>query len=252
MQGEVGTTYVPQVLTTVEFLMVAVAFGLMLQTQRRHTHEKWRLSRFAAELAHGSIMSALFLDPLEPRVARREPMWRRFALAVSLLAERAQGRVVGGEGFEGRKRFYLERRVEDQRDHYFAKLAPGAASWKRVLTLASFLAAFTAPVFIGVGLLLKVVAPEMVETNYVVAIFAALLPVALPLVAGAATSLLVAMDVGRRADRFKSVAARLGRIAGVIPGLKTEGALRRIVGETEDVLLDELLEWYAAAGNAGH
>lgn len=239
----------PEVLTSLEFLLVGVAFWLMWQAQRRGAHEIWRRTRFAAEAAHSLIMSAKLLDPLEPLIARHAPSWRRFSLTMSLLAHRATAEPAD---FDQLKAAYLQGRVLDQRDVYFRRELPRAQKRKWFYTQVSFWSASSAPIFIGVALVLKLFAGEWVETSYLVAGFAAFLPVALPLLAGAATSMIVATDVGRRAERYLAMAERLDRTARLMPGIKTRGALSRVVAETEETLLDELIEWYAVARNAGH
>ncbi len=239
----------PKAMTSVELFLVCIALGLMLYAGARHTHEGWRESRFAAEVAHGLIMSGTFLDPLRPLVARHNPEWRRFALSVSFLAYRSTPL---SPDIETAKESYRSDRVLNQSERYFRKEQPGVERSQHWLSLVSKLAGMTAPAFIGIALYYKWEKPDEVESNYFVARFALLFPVVLPLLAGAATSLIVATDVGRRSERYRVMGERLGRIAELIPGLQTRGALSRIVSETEEILLDELIEWYAAAKTIGH
>ncbi|MCA9053712.1 MAG: hypothetical protein KDA75_07730 [Planctomycetaceae bacterium] len=239
----------PKGLTLLEFLLVSVALRLMWQSQRRHAQSIWRSMRFAAEVAHSQIMTARLLDPLKPLIVRHEPRWRRFALGMSLLAHRS---VQSDSNFEQLKTKYLEGRIVNQGTDYFRRQLPHAEEYEQLLSRTSYWAAITAPIFIGVALFLKLFWSELVESDYLVAGLAAFLPVALPLVAGAATSMIVATDVARRAERYRIMAERLDHVVALFPEVKTSGALGRIAAETEEILLDELIEWYAAAKSTGH
>jgi hypothetical protein len=73
----------------------------------------------------------------------------------------------------------------------------------------------------------------------------------LPLLAGTATSLIVVTDAGRRTERYKTQANRLQAINQWFPTLKTVSSLRRAVVLTEEILLDELIEWHAASKSTG-
>ncbi len=72
---------------------------------------------------------------------------------------------------------------------------------------------------------------------------------ALPLIAGASTSLIDALGAGRRAKRYSSMAERLGRL---LPGVKTYGAMTLIISEVEKMMLTELIEWHVASGEVRH
>ena len=83
-------------------------------------------------------------------------------------------------------------------------------------------------------------------------LFTKFFPILLPLLAGIGTTLVLATDSGRRAERYQNLGERLDQLARIIPGLKTTSALAAIVYETEEILLDELVEWHTASQNAGH
>lgn len=239
--------HIPKLATGVELVLVSVAAFLMWQAGRGHSHGRWRTARFAAELVHGLLMSARLLDPLRPMVARHDHRWKRFALAAGLTAFRSAPAVA----FEERRRSFLEGRVRDQIRHFSAR-RPAADRGRTVLGYVASFATVAAPPVIALALVLKFSHGESVITEYWAAFAAAFLPVVLPLVAGTMTSLMVATDAGRRAERYKSMEERLGRIAERLPGIMTEGALRRVAVEAEDILLGELVEWYVASKHVGH
>jgi hypothetical protein len=77
------------------------------------------------------------------------------------------------------------------------------------------------------------------------------LPIALPLLSGMFISLRTALDSGRRSYRYSEVAQRLTAAAATLETLQTEAAVRRTVAATEEVLLDELVEWHLAEQQNG-
>ena len=83
------------------------------------------------------------------------------------------------------------------------------------------------------------------------ALFGKFLPVALPLLAGAATAMRHALDITRRGHRYPEMAARLQAITETFAPLKTHATAADAVARTEELLLDELVEWQLAARHAG-
>ncbi len=80
-----------------------------------------------------------------------------------------------------------------------------------------------------------------------------LFPIILPLAGGVFLSLRSALDTGRRTYRYRQLVHRLTTAADSIADLKTEASVRRAVAFTEDMLLDELIEWrLAEQQNGGH
>lgn len=238
----------PKALTALEFALVFAAFVLMAFVGNLRTHYKWRQCRFAAELTHSMIMSARHIDPISSRIARQHKSWRHFAISVALLAYRSSTVL---DNFDAEKRNYLKGRIEDQ-IAYFKREIDRTSVWNYTYKQIGFFASGLAWVFIGLALTLKFVAPEWVSTEYPGALLAIFMPVFLPLLAGASTSLMIGSDVSRRAERYENMVDRLSRIAELLPGVKTPGALRRMVEETEELLLDEQLEWYAVAKEVSH
>jgi hypothetical protein len=237
----------PKVLTGIELVLVFWAWLLMHQAAKIHSHGVWRRTRFAAELSHGLIMSSNVVDPIRPLIVRHDMAWKRFALTMGLLAHRSEPPM----GFETRRDRYLDGRVKDQAAHFRERL-PGAGRWNdHLITIARY-ATILAPIVIAVAFAIKLSDSGLIKTSYMVAMLAALCPVLFPLAAGAATSLIVALDAGRRSQRYSAMADRLELLAKVIPNVRTIGALRRLAIQIEEIMLDELIEWNAASKNMGH
>jgi hypothetical protein len=237
----------PKVLTGIEFVLVSIAWYVMFQTNQRRSHGRWRKARFAAELTRSLIASARVLDPLWPLIGRYDARWKRFALGVGLAATRERP----PQSLEDRREAYLAERLTGQIEHFAGKLKP-ATRWMGVLGVSSEIATIAAPVVIGVALVLKLMWPELPERSLWAAFVTFFLPVALPLIAGAATSLMVAIDAGRRTERYASMVQRLRRLSVLLPAARTERLVRRAVSEAEDLMMGELAEWHTATKHVGH
>jgi hypothetical protein len=98
---------------------------------------------------------------------------------------------------------------------------------------------------------LKIAHADWVTNSVWSPVFITFLPILLPLLAGTAGSLKVVTDAGRRAERYKMQAERLHALSNWFPTLKTPSSIRRAVVLTEEILLDELIEWHAASKNTG-
>ena len=240
--------YLPIALTAIELLLVIVAVIFLLSSHFSHDHHKWRRSRFAAELLRSAEPSAGHLDPLVPLVSRHEPAWHRFAISIGL----AKHHRADGTDLTDQKDAYMKNRICDQRDRYFGKMHPSAYRWNWLLSKLGFSMAIAAPVLISIALYLKAGDTDWTHHSPIAPLFVKFFPILLPLIAGVATSFLVTTDVGRRAERYKNLGERLDRIARMIPGVKTQASFNTVVSETEEILLDELIEWYSASQSTGH
>lgn len=240
----------PQALTGLELVLVIMALVLMIQVHLRHLHNKWLRTRFATEVARGLRATAGLLDPLEPLVLHHDPRWRRFAVTMALEAHRDATDTA--TTLAVRIDTYLDGRVADQADRYYKKQQVRSQIWASWLGWIGKYSAISAPFFIGIAFFIKMYNPNLPEKQHLAALFAAWFPVILPLLAGSATAILVAGDHARRRERYEAMAERLEQTRCMISSLKTQGAVARLVAKTEEVLLDELIEWSAAAKNTGH
>jgi hypothetical protein len=92
----------------------------------------------------------------------------------------------------------------------------------------------------------------LASSSYLLAAIIFWLPVVLPLLAGSAISFVVATDSARRAERYQLMIDRLNIATQNLVSLKTPGAVSRSVAIAEDIMIDELIEWYVASKNVGH
>ncbi|OYW70477.1 MAG: hypothetical protein B7Z37_30635 [Verrucomicrobia bacterium 12-59-8] len=250
------------VLALIEFILVFVAWRMSRAHAQRHTHERWLRARFGAELVRGLRAGSPFLDPLEPQVARHKPRWARFALMIGLMARREQDR---SKTWQKRRTDYVNERLADQLG-YFAKEQQKASTHMRQTQLVATLATGISPMVVFGALGYKVWhlveiglhGDDVASASFswvllgtkVLVLF---LPIFFPLIASIASGLRAALDATRRTHRYDEMTARLQATRAVISNLKTESATRRTVVATEEVLLDELIEWdLAEKQNGGH
>lgn len=246
----------PVLLSGAELFLVAIAVTLPLIPWAHRQHARWRRCRFAAEMVHGMIHSAGLLDPLRPLVARHDRDWTRIGISASLLAHRHGNGLAcpaSASTLRQHRKRYLRRRIRNQRS-YFLEQAQIAKTQQDRWSWVSKWAGITALFVIFAILCIKVFRLDQRYLSDLELLKAMMLfmPVFLPLLAGTAAAILGALDAGRRAARYATIADQLARLSAYTPGAKTHAALHRAVMDTEDILLDERVEWHAAAGNMGH
>ena len=240
----------PKIMTAFELFLVSLAWYIMWVAHHGDLHSLWRKSRFATEVARGLIDTSRLLDPLDPLLVRHAPEWRRFSVSFALNAYRSTPTDLS---VEERKARYIKDRLNYQvENHFTKKLGPAKLLASRLSAIAKF-ASYSAPIFIFIALLAKVLdVKHLASSNYLLAGIIFWLPVVLPLLAGSAISFLVATDSARRAERYQLMIERLNLANQNLIGLKSDAAVSRAVAVAEDIMIDELIEWYVASKNVGH
>ncbi len=243
--------------TATELVLVASALWMTIRLHQKHTHESWVHCRFACELARGLRASVPVVDPLHPAVTRHDTQWRRFALSVGLLVLEHQH----GHDPRALRDDYLavrlgDKHTESQILHYQTK-QPSATRWWNFTGFVGTWSARLAPIFVLLSLLNKFSERWNpghgwhLEEPFPGWIMVVLLPIALPLLAGIANGIRQALDAGRRKERYPQMIARLMEIKKALPGLQTASSIRRTITRSEEILLDELIEWQLAVKNTG-
>ena len=255
-------------LAALELYFVARALWRTHQLHRGQVHERWMQTRFAAELMRAMKDSFGLLDPLRPQIARHHPQWRRFAITAALMLRHQTPPLPWREA---RDLYVAERlRSPDIRAGQIAYFSTKQSEaeprfrrtlrWARGLGIAALVVVILALLYKAYVITAKVFDlpfPAPVEESgtgalsWMAAILFVLAPVALPLAAGILIALRTALDSGRRTYRYKELAARLSAAAISIEHLQTEASVRRQIANTEEVLLDELIEWHLAERQNG-
>ncbi len=238
-----------QILFGLEFVFVLVALFIGVNSRWSKLKSTWRQTRFAAEVLRSLQHARNFIDPLYPIVSRRDQSWHRFALSSGLLARRSgDGKALN---WEEAKEHYHRHRIEHQCQAYFQKQLVAASKLSAVCGNIAMWSGAIAPIGLMCAWYVKFVQPPWLATDLWSAFLVRFLPILLPLLAGTATSLRVVTDAGRRAERYKTQANRLQALSNLFPVLQTPYSIRRAVTLTEEILLDELVEWHAASKNTG-
>lgn len=244
------------VLSAVEFVLVIVALWLAFRLRCRKTQDTWLRCRFACERVRALRAAVPILDPLHPMMDRFDPAWHRFELSVGLLI---LGHQTETDAFHLRDRYVRMRLGTDPDDSqilHYQKMQP-AAHWR--WKLAGWIADWSlslAPVVVFLALLNKLSRHWSEEglamdEHWHTWILVGLLPIVLPLAAGVAKSLQATLDAGRRRLRYPQMVASLTAAVPWLESLKTRTTLHRAVTQTEELLLDELLEWKRAMSERG-
>lgn len=262
--------WTPPALALVELSLVFIAIGVMLWMKWKQAQARWLELRLATELMRGILAAGRSIDPLRPVAGERLPSWRRFCLSVGLVVWRSAADAAKGASgtetviFDRDAKRYLEERVLDQHGH-FTKYNPSERH-RRFLLITRFrrIASTLAVIFIMVALCRKyldartasVLAAAATSTASDLKLWESViyyfLPVFFPLVAGTMALMQNVNDTGRRAHVYPEMMQRLAAARDMLPAVRTPAAMRRFVRRTEEMLLDELLGWYAAAKNLSH
>jgi hypothetical protein len=254
--------WMPPVFAGMEFLLVSTAFGIMIWSHFKHVQARWLELRLATELTRGLVGVGRLLDPLFPLCTDHLPGWRRFCISVGLTIWRDSVSQTGAPGdsaeavFEKSKARYLEERIQDQLRHYGDNDPHRKHWWHRFIHYAGPVTAFFAVAFAAISLEHKWEVAALHEGGHDGDFFSSLiyyfLPIALPLLAGAIASLQSVTDVKRRALVYPEMVERLVGARAMLPAIRTQASLRRFARRTEEILLDELVGWYAAAKGISH
>lgn len=233
-------------LTSLElFLVVAALFTLVLLDKRR-AQPRWLKSRFATELLRGLRCSVPMVDPLHPLIAHHMPEWRRFAVCAGLLVQRTRTSAMSLEDW---KHVYATERLDDQIKHFRGKGGAAQKIWNFSHPVA-VACAWSAPFFVAFSLANKLAHWQLQDFAWG-ALAVMWLPIALPLIAGAASGVRSALDVGRRRERYPQMIERLQEAKLWLAGARTSTGLQNTILRTEEMLVDELVEWRVAAHNTG-
>lgn len=253
--------WLPPFLAAIELALVSAAITLMLWSRWKRAQARWLELRLATELVRGLVDAGRLLDPLFPVCREVLPAWRRFCLSVGLTVWRDPRSQPGGPGdtpeqkFEKSRAVYLEKRIQNQLEHFDRKDPHHKHWWHPLAHYAAPATATLAVVFAALALFRKwevSLLSEAPESTFLSSLLFTLLPIALPLAAGALASLQTVTDMKRRAQVYPEMQERLRGARDLLPHLRTEASVRRFVRRTEELLLDELVGWYAAAKGISH
>lgn len=243
--------------TAGELLLVTFALVLGMRIHRRHTQQTWIRCRFACEIVRGLRASVPLVNPLHPLILRHDTKWYRFALSVGLLVlgsrERTDSKALRDSYLDTR---LAETHPESQIAHY-RKQQPAATFWWNMTGHVGVWSARLAPAFVLLSLLNKCSKHWQQDggwhwNEHFIGWFAVgFLPIALPLTAGIAGGIRQALDAGRRKQRYPQMVERLQDIKEWLSDMQTDFLIQSAVNRSEEILLDELIEWRLVAETTG-
>lgn len=218
------------------FKLAALSLALYLSTRQRRAHHRWKGARLAAEICRSFIA----IWPMRRREARlvtlgadeHADLFRN--LKTLWYLDRTAERPLD----EARDR-YVVGRVRDQLDYFERKYKNDGRRARRLKAVAY---GATIVALILSGLVLGMSLSDMSGTPYDVTKWFSNI---IGLVPPALLTLVLGLDLARRSERFGDATANLLRAERRLNLALTWPSLWREVGETEDLLMREVVEWYS-------
>lgn len=224
--------------TAANFLkMAALAIVLLLARRQKRTQQQWADARLAAELCR------VYFDGLWPLKRHRMlevrlaiPGWTEMLKSLSMCWHMGRN---DAQELQVAKFQYLKGRVDHQREYYLSH-SLHAGRWHPRLKFLATSATVVAMVATGAF----VVTTDLVGLDNLSTRFLRLVSALLPIISAAVLSWIVARDLPRRSQRYAEMKAILEQQAEVIRAAPNWPSLWRAVVTTENLLLQELTEWY--------
>ena len=241
----------------IELILVGAGWWLERRLHKDKAQQTWLHCRFAREIMRSLEKSNPFLDPLYLEIQRHQPIWKRFTITTGLMlrAEKPIPAYPSPNEIISWRDDYLKGRVEDQ-ETFFHRESKGAkvpnhlfhllTHWSGIAAVWIVAAAFLVKLS-DLALILLFEKPAFSTPYYLAsAFFLLFLPILMPLLASIGASFDAVFDYGRRSTRFGQVAQGLTKTAKILPTLETLPDIAAAVHQTEETLLAELIEWFAA------
>lgn len=224
-------------LDTVIFILIAAAMASIIQIQRKHAHRDWIRCRVAAEICRSSLATWNLRHVAAPVWFMQLGDFRRLAKSIRLLQMRAGNQPE--MDLAECKSEYLTSRVDDQIE-YFRRRSRRLATALFIFTCSFW--TFSAAAIARTVFTALVGVPS---SDHVVAdAIRSFLPIALPLAAGCALSLISIFDLNRQLASSKAMEATLQTARRQIEKCASFSSLRRAVENTENAFAGEFFEWF--------
>ena len=218
------------------FHLIAAAMVSIIQIKRKHAHRNWIRCRVAAEICRSSLATWNLGHVAAPVWFTQLGDFRRLAKSIRLLGMRAGQSPLN---LADCKREYLTTRVDDQIE-YFRRRSRRLATALFIFTCsfwvfsAAAIARTVFATFAGIPTSDQVIADALQS----------FLPIALPLAAGCALSLISIFDLNRQLASSKAMEAALQTARRQIEKCESFSSLRRAVENTENAFAGEFFEWF--------
>lgn len=226
--------------SVVELVLLGIAFISALQHRRRH-HE-WMKSRIAAEICR-SFLAMWDMRRRQDHFPKLSiPKFNRLCRNLRLIRTLDQTQTPPLEQIRDR---YLNERVVNQIEYFHRKGGQAQAAYRKLKfsTFASTAAATLCSLLTLIFPIVNVAGPALVVSKY--------LSLLLPLASTAFFLLIVTQDYSRRATRYAEMVLMLKDAKIRLESVKTWNGLARLATETEEQLIQEIVEWHSFRQFAG-
>jgi hypothetical protein len=235
--AEIGFGLQSNILDAIIFLLIAAAMVSIIQIKRKHAHRNWIRCRVAAEICRSSLATWNLGRVAAPVWFTQLGDFQRLAKSIRLLQLRTgdQPRMDLGAC----KNEYLTSRVDDQIEYFRRR--------SRRLSTALFIFTCSFWIFSGAAAARTLIAWfSTVPQSQPLAVDAlrSFLPIALPLAAGCALSLISIFDLSRQIASSKAMEAALQVGRQQIEKCESFSSLRRAIENTENAFAGEFFEWF--------
>ena len=235
--AEIGFRVRSRAIDVIIFLLIAAAMLSIIQIKRKQAHRNWIRCRVAAEICRSSLGTWNLGRIAAPVWFTQLGAFQRLAKSIRLfqLHTGDQPRM----DLAACKNEYLTTRVDDQIEYFRRR--------SRRLSTALFLFTCSFWIFSSAAAARTLmtwfsVVPQ--SQALVVDALRSFLPIALPLAAGCALSLISIFDLSRQIASSKAMEAALQVARQQIEKCESFSSLRRAVENTENAFVGEFFEWF--------
>jgi hypothetical protein len=224
-------------LDTLIFILVAAAMLSVIQIKRQHAHRNWIRCRVAAEICRSALATWNVGHAAMPVWFAQLGNFRRLAKSIRLLQIRA--------GYQSPKTLdearaeYLTNRIDDQ-IAYFAKRSRRLAAVLLIFTCSFWI--FSGAAIARTFYIRLVTVPQTGQP--LADALRSFLPIALPLAAGCALSLISIFDLNRQLASSRAMESALRIARQQLEKCESFSSLRRAVENTENLFAGEFFEWF--------
>lgn len=223
------------------FKFAALGFALLLTYRQRKSHHQWRDARVVAEFCRSylSFWSMRRRGTQFPRVRAEKYAALVRNLQMFWFLDRAAELPLADARDQ-----YLRNRIHDQLAYFDQKYKADGRRAKRLKAIAL---GTTIVAFVTSGVALGLNLGEFSTPAYTITI-AKWVSNILGLIPPAILTLVIGLDLGRRATRFGDATDNLLDAERRLKLARTWPSLWRVVSSTEELLIQEVLEWNSQAG----
>jgi hypothetical protein len=230
-----------QLLTLIQLVLLGCAFVSSLQHRKKH--QKWMKNRIAAEICRSFL--ATWHMRWRPEHSPKISIQGFDRLCGNLWLIRVLDKTPPLP-LETVRDQYLKERVENQIAYFSLHSSQARRIYQKFKVFALFgtatatflsLLVFAFSVLADFGVGSRISGPDLTVPKFLSSV--------LPLASAAIFSLMITQDYSRRSVRYHEMVSMLNETARRLKLVRTWNSLARIITETEEALLQEIVEWHS-------